>query len=132
MNEIKVALIVTDFLCAPSEISETLRVDPTRTWLKGDSIDPRTIAVRQENGWCVESSMGIDSSLNDQLHDLMGILKPKERNFEKLPEGCHIELSCTVYVVSEAPELHLDRTAVEFLKSIGAEFDLDMYCLAGD
>lgn len=128
MKEImNVSLTLTDFSCSPNEITEILGVTPTFSWLLGDVINPRSILVRKENGWRLDVPEDQDASLNDRVHRLKTVLGSRVENFRNLPADCSVELSCCVRLDGESPEFHLDKQAMIFLASIGAELDVDIY-----
>jgi hypothetical protein len=50
--ENKVKLVVSDFECSPDVISETLGMEASQTWLKGDSVIPQAkTCITKMDGW---------------------------------------------------------------------------------
>ncbi len=138
--KITLDLILTHFDIDPAQVSGILSLPPTRSWLKGESIQ-KTALKRKTNGWLLSSGLDKSAELDDHIKALFSKVKPVLSNFNDLPLSTKKELSCAIYIYQKkdnvdeehrTPPIHLEREQVEFLNQLGAEFDLDLYVLPED
>ncbi len=124
-----------EFECSPNEISKILNIPASGTWLKGQLIDKTNRATirHKQNGWEI-CSRQYDESLNSypelqpHIAYILDIVRPNRNNFEQLPSGSVVELSCVIYVyMDQRPAIGIDAVSVRELAYINASIDLDYY-----
>ena len=130
-NEIKVGLTLTDFDCAPEEITQKIGIEPTVTWLAGEPILGGTRSYK-ENGWRLEVRDEDASGVDDLAKQLLQRLEGSRYEVAKLAAEFYAEISCIVYATEFVPELHFDRETLERIARLGAGIDIDLYCLTSD
>lgn len=134
-NEIQVCLRVTEFECSPDEVSKILNIAPSDTWLIGELIDKTNRATirHKQNGWEIcsrlhDESLSSSSELQPHISNILDIVRPYRNNFEQLPSGSFVELSCVIYVyMDQKPAIHIDAVSVHELAYINASIDIDYY-----
>lgn len=129
----KARLIIADFECSPEEITQTLSIYPTKTWLRGETVTPTAKNVHKENGWMIASPCDpLNSTVDVQVDSLISIITPHIEAFAKLPTGVYIELSCIIRVADYGrPVIGFATNTVRVLAQIGANIDIDIYDLRG-
>ena len=130
-NEIKVRFILTDFDCAPAEITERIGIEPSKTWVVGEPIMGGARA-HKENGWQLELRDGDASGVEDLTKSLLQRLETSGDAIAELARAFYAEISCIVYATEFVPELHFSRRTLERIGQLGAEIDIDLYCLTSD
>ena len=123
----RIAIVVTDFVCSPEEITSVLSISPTKTWVEGEKRVPQATITHKENGWCHELETDELEKFPTLVDKLINMLKEKKENFLKLPGGTYLELRCRLFLNEHAPEFHLDSKTIKILDEIGVELDLDIY-----
>jgi hypothetical protein len=125
-SELKLRLILTSQSHTANEMAKLAGINPTKSWASGEVVHPKAKNVHKQNGCLLEIE---DASLAGALKRLQKDLQSQSASLLDLPEDIDIELSCIVYMSGEAPELHLESQHVEFLASMGAAVDIDVYML---
>ncbi|MDW0118506.1 DUF4279 domain-containing protein [Sporosarcina thermotolerans] len=119
-------------------VTETLGIEPTKTYKKGDAIKrpfnqnvtSTGIHYRKETAW--ELSTGYQESIDvkNQMDPVLGQLIGKRELINQLKAEFKLECHFSIVIVMEngyTPGLHIDNEQVEFANSIKAEFDIDLY-----
>ncbi len=126
-HEIKLSLIITGFEESPGEITQTVGIVPTQTWLKGELIDNRAIVKHKENGWRLSSGIK-EGTFEDHLGSLFSILKPSLDKVITVCKKYHGELFCALYMSEGSedslPAIHFDKSTISLLSQLGIEVDL--------
>lgn len=125
-SELKLRLILTSQSHTANEMAKLAGINPTKSWASGEVVHPKAKNVHKQNGCLLEIE---DASLAGALKRLQKDLQSQSASLHDLPKNVDIELSCIVYLSGEAPELHLEPKQVEFLASVGAAVDIDVYML---
>src|SRR5574340_925959 len=112
--EIHVEFRLTRFHTSPDEITRQLKMTPTRTWLKGDSVQGTNLR-RKHNGWCfsIENRQGgID--LEEYVLSLLNVLSPSAQLIRQICKEHEMssEISCVVYLSDETPIINLSPKVV--------------------
>src|SRR5215213_8255268 len=94
---------VSSFEGDPSEISRSLDLIPTRTWLKGESAPNGK--ERVGNHWQFHSPLSkSEIFLDAHLSSLLEILEARQNQIERLRErGAEIGINCVGYYHDEHP-----------------------------
>ena len=130
-NEIKVRFILTGFECAPAEITERLGLDPSRTWMVGDPMLGGA-RVYKKNGWRLELIDDDASGVEALVEQLLQQLEPSGDAIAELALENYAEISCIVFATEYVPALHFSHKTLQRITQLGAEIDIDLYCLTSD
>lgn len=129
-SEIRLRLLVSDFLCEPELISRTLCMEPDETWKSGDKVHERASNLHNENGWLLSAPFGSDTQpLNEKLRLMVALLSPNLDRFAELPDESQIGISCIVYGYDGIPEISFSEEVVKLVSSLNAYIDVDVYDL---
>lgn len=129
--EIKTRLVVLDFECEADVITNILRVTPTETWRKGDTVTREAKNRRHENGWQLRSPADPFTATPEDSVSALLALFPNLEFFRHLPHGSHVQMTCTLYGLKERPFLFLSAAVIRQLSEISADLDVDIYDLSG-
>lgn len=125
---VEVRLTIYDFDCPPEQITQTLRIAPSRTWQKGDAV-PGTKRRERENGWVKHAPGFGDNDLQGQVASLLSVMVPLSNRFGELPPHSKVELSCMVFLYEGSVSISFSSQDVAGLAELGAEIDVDCYDL---
>lgn len=124
-SDLRVALTISGFDCAPERISEVLGVAATDVWLQGDSVLPGTHR-RKMSGWRLESPRSAGSTLHSRLKWLFNALPASLEPLRAMTDSWEVELSVWLHLYEETPELTVAGEAVAALARWGAALDVDI------
>ncbi|MDJ0600378.1 MAG: DUF4279 domain-containing protein [Crocosphaera sp.] len=127
--EILASLTITEFNCDPQNITNKLKIIPTKTWKIGDRINPKTTLTRKHNGWVLDSKLSKDNDLESHFKSLFYQLQPVWESLQEIAYHYDIEISCVIYTDGEIPTIHLDKEIINKSHQINAEIDIDLYVL---
>jgi len=125
-SELKLRLVLTSQSHTANQMAKFAGINPTKSWASGEVVHPKAKNVHKQNGCLLEIE---GDSLAEALKRLQKDLESQTASLLDLPENIDIELSCIVYISGEAPELHIEPQQVDFLASMGAAVDIDIYML---
>lgn len=124
--ELKLRLILTSQSHTANEMAKLAGINPTKSWASGEVVHPKAKNVHKQNGCLLEIE---DASLAGAIKRLQKDLQARSATLLALPKDIDVELSCIVYLKGAVPELHLGPQDINFLASIGAGVDIDVYML---
>ena len=103
-----------------NEITNILNLDPEKIHVKGEKISPKFLPVAKENGWIYTHSKIVTRSFEDQMNELVLVLKQKGESLKILSKKCYLELSCAVFKKGEEsmPWVHLTKEHIQFLNEL--------------
>jgi hypothetical protein len=127
INEIKVSLKIHNFECDALQISDILGIQPTETWIKGEPVLPKALILNKSNGWMHQIVKNDVIYVGKMIDSLVDIFEDKIDNFKKLPPECTFEISLVCYFKKGLPSIAFNKKAIDFIHTIGAEIDFDMY-----
>ena len=136
-NEVILRFCIWDFNdITHDEISQTLKINPFKIYIKGQKRNPRhseSMALVKKNGWIMDSTLDKHSSFEDQMNAILDIIEPKIELFRPICEKYFCEFSCAIIVRYDnnesTPSVHLDARYNRLIKELNIEFDIDLYCL---
>jgi hypothetical protein len=136
MNENHVALKIFGY-GSLSGLSQKLQLVPTKTAEKGEeyAVGPKKLKRKYEwSYWEYRWSRTEDRFIGDLVEEFVAaVIEPKKAVLKEVISTCSAELSIAQYYVAGCnPGLHLSSTTVSVLGEIGADVDVDVYCLAED
>jgi hypothetical protein len=119
-------------------VTESLGIEPTNTYKKGDSIvrkhKPNVVLTktqfRQETAWELGTDYQESYDVKKQMDQIIRPLKNKTTIINQLKRKYKLECDFSIVIIMEngdTPSLHLDNEQIEFANSIKAEFDIDLY-----
>lgn len=113
-----------------NEISDIVGLQPVKVHIKGERINPKFLTVSKENGWMYTHSKMVTRPFEEQMNELISIIKDTGGGLKQLSSKYYCELSCAVFKKGEdesMPWVHLTKDHVQFLNDFNIEFDLDIY-----
>lgn len=119
-------------------VTETLKIEPTKTYKKGDIIvkpfNPKVTSTktryRLETAWELSTGYQESFDVKEQMDQILGQLKNKAALINQLKKEYELECQFSIVIIMEngyTPGLHIDNEQIEFANSIKAEFDIDLY-----
>lgn len=110
-----------------SEITQSLGVEPTESWKKGDS--SKYNPSRPDSGWCLHSPLPkTNPDLQQHIEAVLDLLRPRHTAVQALSQKYRTYLVCTgKYDEHTSPGLFLSREALTLITSLGLSFDADLY-----
>ncbi len=130
-DEISVRLVITGFACDPDQITTLLGIQPDVVWRIGDDLSFPSDRKRTDNGWTIESKSSNTVDLDAHVAAILRVIGNAKSHFKHLPPGSTITLSCgiTVNQGPGSPSMVFSPQMVAILAELGAEIDIDLYCL---
>lgn len=119
-------------------VTETLEIQPTKTYKKGDTIvrpfnqkvTSTKTHYRLETAWELSTGYQESFDVKEQMDQILGPLKSKATIINQLKTKYKLECKIFIVIIMEngdSPGLYLDNEQIEFANSIKAEFDIDLY-----
>ncbi len=125
---VKTEFCITGRGLRPDEITDSVKIPPTRTWLEGDSIQGTKLR-RKHNGWCLSLGDDIgDMELDDNISELLRILLPRADQISHICSEYDLdcELSCAIRIRDEVPAISFDPRIISALSGLNAALDIDI------
>lgn len=121
-----------------SYVTETLEIEPTKTYKKGEVIirphNPNVISTktlyRKETAWELSTGYQESYDVKEQMDQILGPLKNKAAIINQLKTKYKLECKIIIVIIMEngdTPGLYFDNEQIEFANSIKAEIDFDLY-----
>lgn len=110
-------------------VTKMLNLIPSESYKKGDDIKGRSIK-RIESCWSISTKEEESMDVNEQLDQIIEILKDKVEVLLKLRKMYEIEYLVMIIVKienNEKPAMCFGRKFIKFINEIQAEFHIDMY-----
>ncbi|PGU41587.1 DUF4279 domain-containing protein [Bacillus cereus] len=119
-------------------ITETLSIEPTRTYKKGDVVarrdNPNLVFTktlyRKETDWTLSTGYQESYDINNQLHVILKSLEEKTEQLKQLKKKYDLEFLFMVVIQvenNESPAMYLQKEIINFASSIHAEIHFDLY-----
>jgi len=130
-NDLSVRFEIWDFediTC--DDITNSLNLQPFKTYVKGTEIHENSPKKSQRNGWMYGAGYGTGKDFSGQMEDILEVLIPKLNLLKAYSEKYYCEISCALFLNSReesVPWIHLDKSQIIFMKEVNAEFDVDIY-----
>jgi len=141
-NEFSAALTVLEFDCEPEELTYLVGVQPSKSWKKGDLINPfkdpsikTSIKIERRhefNGWSVSSKIDSSFELSKHIESVFNQLQDNWTNLVTVCSHYYVELQCVVYIREEnnVPAIFFEKDVIHKLSELSGEIDVDMYVLS--
>ncbi len=122
---------VKGFDCSPDEITSTLALEPTDSWLKGDLWGEGNIRVRKENCWRFKTKESEDDyGTNALFYDLLPILEDRREQLLSISKIAEIGITYVPTCYFPNVGVVLDKKLLSRLVSLGLSIDFDIYSLS--
>ncbi|AAT61703.1 hypothetical protein BCJMU51_3229 [Bacillus cereus] len=119
-------------------ITDTLSIEPTRTYKKGDVVarrdNPNLVSTktiyRKETDWTFSTGYQESYDINNQLHIILKSLEGKTEQLKHLKQKYSLEFLLMVVIQvenNESPAMYLQKDIIDFASSIQAEIHFDLY-----
>ena len=130
-NRIRVHFTLTGTDFEPEAVTAATSLKPAKIWHVGDFIG---VSSRRYDyhGWRIDSGLAETTGMAEQLEALLARLEPARRSLEPFIGTAYAEIGCVIYAYECVPEMHFSRDALQRVAEIGAEIDIDLYCLVED
>ncbi|WP_178075823.1 DUF4279 domain-containing protein [Paenibacillus oralis] len=112
----------------PNELTKSLLVTPTGYFRKGEKLNGTHF--RKEDGWFLRTKLTASLDINNQLSELLSVLKSKKSELCKFKENNDVsyQFNTAIYIEQkQTPAIYLEADIINFANTIGAEFDFDLY-----
>lgn len=124
----RVLFLIKEFMCDPSQLTNLLGIEPTRSWVAGE-VNPHTKAVYRTNGWMLESPLLEPQKLDPHVDWLLARLPSDLEGLRQTVGRFSAKLYAAVYTSGDRPTLFLDSNILGQLNRLSASLDLDLYVL---
>ncbi len=112
----------------PADISSSLGVKATESWLKGD-VNPRTHLERKFSRWSLYSRLDRESSLEAHIENVIEQLRQNKQSFYEISLRYGGVMQLVGYFNTNYPGLHFDHKLIESLAEYAVSVDFDFYFL---
>lgn len=123
------------------EVTETLGIQPTKSYIKGDEIRhddnpafrPTSPLLRKRTAWELGTDYQETYDIADQLEQVLVQLRNKEVKINLLKDKYNLKCQLVIVLNIErgyTPGFNLNNEQIEFTNSIKAEFNIDLYANA--
>lgn len=126
--KIQVEFVITGIHIPPDEITRQLNLEPTCSWLKGDSIQGTNLR-RKHNGWCFSIENRQDGlEIEEYILPLINALSPSAQLIRQICKEYEMssEISCVIYMSDETPVINLSPQVLSTIVDLGAAIDVDI------
>jgi hypothetical protein len=123
--QIEVSLTLTSKVLTAPQIAETMQIRPTASWSIGDHINKTEIRYKH-NGWQYRHETKETLVFEDVLCELLDELMRNELQIHSMASNAMLdrEISCAIYIYSEAPVFILSPSTIRRLAKLNADLDV--------
>jgi hypothetical protein len=129
----KVFLKIHDFDCSIEIISETLKLVPTKAWLKGEVFPTVSGVVTRKNSlWQLQADIAEEKPIEEHIKYMIDLIKLKSDALKQLTEKYESEFT----ILSKCNEkdefnygFYLDKFSLAVISGAGLNLDMDVYFL---
>lgn len=116
--------------CDPDEVTASCGIVPSKTWRAGDLVLEQGIRRYQHNGWRVDSQLGTNANLANQIASVLDRLSPGWECLCQLGQIAEPCMQCVIYMYeAQGPETTIDPGVLRQLGELNALLDYDIYCM---
>ncbi|CAM4395764.1 DUF4279 domain-containing protein [Paenibacillus alkaliterrae] len=111
----------------PNIITDTILVNPTGFYLKGEII--RGIE-KKETCWFLSTGYEETLDVKEQFKKILRVIKDKTNDFNQLKSQYNLDYKFFIVIgieQNQTPAIYLDNEIIEFANGIKAEIDFDLY-----
>lgn len=128
-TNVKVEFIITGEEFNVTEISDLLKLIPSKSWDKGDDIPGKSIK-RVETIWMIETEYEESLDINEQLSKILDSILDKKLILKEIKTKYSLEYVFAIVINvenNEKPSMYFNHDFIEFASEIKAEFYVDLY-----
>jgi hypothetical protein len=115
---------------APGRITQTTGLEPTRTGAAGDLVSDTGEYRRTRSIWELRSSLPESAGVAEQLESLLAMLEPRWETIKQLGQTHTTGFRIRMYLYeAQGPEFYLSKEVLRRIAGLGADMDVDLYCL---
>ncbi|MCU0354519.1 MAG: DUF4279 domain-containing protein [Cytophagales bacterium] len=114
---------------SPDEISETLQLEPTDSWKKGDFTKYRRNLPQPSNFWAYGTEYEESWDINEQIRKVISQLDRNKLRELTVDKGVQAILEGVIEIYDSAPAIYLEKETIDFAYETGCSFDFDIYNL---
>jgi hypothetical protein len=128
-TNVMVEFIITGDELNPSVVTEKLKMNPNKCWVKGDDIQGKTFK-KKDSCWIVSTGYVESLDINEQLSEIVGLINNKASVLKEIKATNNIDYLFAIVVNvenNEKPAMYFDSKFIEFANDIKSEFYIDLY-----
>ncbi|MEM6455754.1 MAG: DUF4279 domain-containing protein [Acidobacteriota bacterium] len=128
-NEVKVKLVVTsaDFPC--ELVTETLKINPSRTWSKGDRIGRFSKRKAKENGWIFQVQKDGIEDTETLVWDLLSNFSSASEKLLDLQRRYEMGVEVVIFANKYMPYIIFSPGLMKELTALNLSIEFDIYAL---
>ena len=127
-NEVYIQFIIEGFSQKPSYITDYLKVEPNKTWIKGDLKIKKGTIKHKNNGWALVIENKNVLHVDSIIKDLIKKLSNKKSELSSL-DDVNKKFLIVVYSRKIMPSFVYDENIISFLFECGISLEQDIYCI---
>lgn len=130
-RENKAYIKIHYFDCTVDEISKTLEVQPTDSWIKGDSIPNRKGNIRRKQStWAYKSTADPTEPIERHVDSLLKTFESRKDILKKYSKDYYTEITLVIYEYEHCnPGFVLENKMLNKISEWGLTLDVDIYVL---
>ena len=128
-NEVFIKFTIQNFNKSHSEITRYLKINPSKTWSKGDNKIKEGTIKYKSNGWEIGIERKNVLHIDALLDEIITILLPIKNQLTNL-DKCSKKISIIVYAKKIMPSFVFNKEIISFLNNASIELEQDIYCLS--
>ena len=113
----------------PDIISYQLGIKPNEKWRMNEK-SAKYGAIRKYDCWLYKTGYKEVYDVNDLLKDIYSVFYEKRIKIKELVKKINLEISLDIIIKmnnNDTPALYFEKEIIDFLHSINAKIDVDMY-----
>ena len=129
-NILEVGLLIYNFADDPKTVTDVLGIEPSKVFYKGEKINSKMPIKHHYNGWWLQSNVDVNAvNFGKHTAALLSVIEPRLSNFDKLPDGCEVELACRLIWndADERPGFHFSAQLLQVLVRIKASVNFSLF-----
>jgi hypothetical protein len=124
---------VYDFGDDPSIVTKRIGLEPTKSFVKGDSFPNHSKSRRQHSIWEIQSPLPLSVDVEEHIEALLSFLESNIEAVQKAKENFEVGVSCAVYYHEGCNQgFYLTESIIERLAKLNLSIDFDLYFLGDD
>jgi len=129
MTKVKIVFSLLGDTLEPKIVSNTLHLNPTNSWKKGDHVPGSDNLFRQEGCWQFSTDDMDSFDIGNQFQIIQQVINPRKDKLKSLIKlsGLVVQFDIVVKVMDKAiPSMTLRRDVLKLADELGAIIDFDI------
>lgn len=118
------------------EITQSLKILPSKIYIKGQKKNPKFGALAKHNGWLFEVTTDRQEPFEYQLKKLLQVIEPKADIIGDFSNRYSCEISCALFIYYDngesIPSVHINTEYSKIVSRLNLDIDFDIYCLPNE